>query len=148
MTLAYLLEELTMPNSKAFSLIELMVVILIVSVLTAVTISILRGRVDTAKWSEANASAGSIKLAIRAYIAEKGENFDFTTLVDTLDNCGTTLDFATTALDGSYFNQQDYAILAVDGVAGTCVIEVTSTHPQGPPGTGTLAANGRWSVAP
>ena len=137
-----------MAGRRAFSLVELMVVILIVSILTAVTISILRGRVDAAKWSEANASASSIRLAIRAYIAEKGENFDFTALVDTLDNCGQTLGFAPTALNGSYFNQLDYAILAVDGVAGTCVIEVTSTHPQGPPGTGTLAANGRWSVTP
>jgi len=136
-----------MESRRAFSLVELMIVILIVGVLAAVTVSILRGRVDTAKWSEANASAGSIRLAIRAYIAEKGENFDFTALVDTLDNCGQTLDFASTALDGSYFNQQDYTILAVDGVVGTCIIEVTSTHPQGPPGTGTLAASGRWSVA-
>jgi prepilin-type N-terminal cleavage/methylation domain-containing protein len=142
------LKELTMLSRKAFSLVELMVVILIVGILTAVTISILRGRVDAAKWSEANASASSVRLAVRAYIAEKGENFDFTALIDTLDNCGLTLSFDPTALNGSYFNQQDYRILAVDGSAGTCVIEVTSTNPQGPPGTGTLAANGKWSVAP
>ena len=122
MTLAYLLEKLTMESRRAFSLVELMIVILIVGILTAVTVSILRGRVDTAKWSEANASAGSIRLAIRAYIAEKSDNFDFTALVDTLDNCGQTLDFAPTALNGSYFNQQDYTILAVYGVVGTCII--------------------------
>ena len=66
-----------MADSKAFTLIELMVIILIVSILAAVTASILRGRVNTAKWSEANAAASTVRLAVRAYIAQKGASFDF-----------------------------------------------------------------------
>jgi general secretion pathway protein G len=43
-----------MSKAKGFTLVELMVVILIVSILAAVAIPILRGRIDAAKWSEGN----------------------------------------------------------------------------------------------
>ena len=136
-----------MESRKGFTLIELMVVILIVGILAAVAVPIMRGRIDSAKWSEGNASAGSIRTAVRAYIAEKGPTFDYSGLIDTLDNVGATLGFSATDLDGAYFNQEDYSITAVDGVAGTCVVSVTSTHAEGPSGTGTLAATGSWTIS-
>jgi len=40
---------------RAFTLVELMVVILIVAILAAVAIPVLRNRVDAAKWSEGKA---------------------------------------------------------------------------------------------
>ncbi|MHC4256011.1 MAG: pilin [Planctomycetota bacterium] len=66
-----------MKGRKGFTLIELMVVILIVGILAAVAVPIMRGRIDSAKWSEGNAAAGAVKSAVRAYIAEKGPNFDY-----------------------------------------------------------------------
>ncbi len=64
-----------MESRKGFTLIELMVVILIVGILAAVAVPIMRGRIDSAKWSEGNASAGAIRTSIRAYIAEKGPTY-------------------------------------------------------------------------
>ncbi|MGB2806252.1 MAG: prepilin-type N-terminal cleavage/methylation domain-containing protein, partial [Sedimentisphaerales bacterium] len=59
-----------MEKRKGFTLIELMVVIFIVGILAAVAIPIMRGRIDSAKWSEGRAAAGSIRTAARAFCAE------------------------------------------------------------------------------
>ena len=61
-----------MLRPRGFTLIEVMVVIIIVALLAAVIIPIMRGRVDSAKWSEGRAMAGTIKTAIKAYYAERG----------------------------------------------------------------------------
>ena len=55
---------------KGFTLVELMVVILIVAIIAAVAIPVLRGQIDTAKWSEGKAMMGSIATAIRAWHAQ------------------------------------------------------------------------------
>jgi len=137
-----------MGSRKGFTLIELMVVILIVGILAAVAVPIMRGRIDSAKWSEANASAGSIRTAIRAYIAEKGPNYTnyAADAEGDLDTVGATLGFSSTDLDGAYFNQVNYVISAVVADPPSCVVTVISTHGEGPPGTGVLAAGGGWSV--
>ncbi|MHC4337338.1 MAG: type II secretion system protein [Planctomycetota bacterium] len=135
-----------MATRKGFTLIELMVVILIVGILAAVAVPIMRGRIDSAKWSEANASAGAIKTAIRAYIAEKGPSYDYSGIVGTLDTQAIyeALGFASSDLAGAYFNQADYDITSVVADPPSCVIEVTSTHAQGPTGTYELEADGDW----
>jgi prepilin-type N-terminal cleavage/methylation domain-containing protein len=137
-----------MEIQRGFTLIELMVVILIVGILAGVAIPIMRGRVDSAKWSEANATAGGIKVAVRAYIAEKGPTYDYSGLIGTLDTASiySTLGFMASDLAGTYFNQADYSITSVVTDPPSCVITVTSTHAQGPSGTGTLVADGSWSV--
>jgi prepilin-type N-terminal cleavage/methylation domain-containing protein len=135
---------------KGFTLIELMVVILIVGILAAVAVPIMRGRIDSAKWSEANASAGSIRTAVRAYIAEKGPNYTnyAADIEGDLVTVGPTLGFSATDLEGAYFHQDNYVISAVVADPPSCVVTVISDHIEGPPGTGVLAADGSWSVTP
>ena len=53
-----------------FTLIELLVVVIIVSVLAAVGIPLLSGNVDRARASEAEASLGTVRTALRAKLAE------------------------------------------------------------------------------
>jgi len=139
-----------MESRKGFTLIELMVVILIVGILAAVAVPIMRGRIDSAKWSEANASAGSIRTAVRAYIAEKGPNYaGYAADIEgalSLANVQSNLGFSSSDLEGSYFAQGDYVISLVVADPPSCVVTVTPTKGNAPSGTGTLAADGSWSV--
>ena len=112
-----------MEKRKGFTLIELMVVIFIVGILAAVAIPIMRGRIDSAKWSEGKAAAGSIRTAARAFQAEKGPAYDYTSPVITL----TELGFATGDLDGKYFDTDDYGIAFTAAVGyDTYVVTVTA----------------------
>ena len=52
-------------RKNAFTLLELLTVIIIAVILASVAIPILRARVDAAKWSEGKAVAGTIAQAIR-----------------------------------------------------------------------------------
>ena len=137
-----------MKSRKGFTLIELMVVILIVGILAAVAVPIMRGRIDQAKWSEANAAAGSVRTAVRAYIAEKGPTYDYSGLIGDLDTqtIYEALGFSSNDLDGKYFNQADYSITSVAADPPSCAVEVTTTKAGGPTGTGTLDVNGDWAV--
>jgi len=95
-----------MKSRKGFTLIELMVVILIVGILAAVAIPIMRGRIDSAKWSEGRAGAGSIRTGARAFCAEKGPTWTGVWANVSLADLG----FAAGDLTGKYFDDDDYAV--------------------------------------
>ncbi len=86
-----------MESKKGLTLIELMVVIIIICILTAVAIPIMQGRIDSAKWSEGRTVMGIIARSLRSHIAEKSNNF---TPVPTLAQLG----FEPGDLDGTYFS--------------------------------------------
>jgi type IV pilus assembly protein PilA len=86
-----------MESEKGFTLSELMVVIIIVGILAAVAIPIMRGNIDSAKWSEGRAIMGIIARALRTHITEKNNNF---TPVPTL----TELGLEPGNLNGTYFS--------------------------------------------
>lgn len=103
-----------MLSKKGFTLIELMVVVLIVSILAAVIIPIMRGRIDSAKWSEGRAMAGTIATGLRAYAAEYGDTTGTTPPPSPSGllsgNAGPLLGFAPGDLDGKYFKEEDFSI--------------------------------------
>jgi type IV pilus assembly protein PilA len=128
-----------MRSRKGFTLIELMVVILIVSILAAVAIPILRGRINAAKWSEGRAMMGSIATAIRAYAAEKGAGGALPT---TLATGSTGLGFAAGDLTGTYFNDAmfSFSVTALSPVD----FQVSCTNAALDPTTYTLDELGVW----
>jgi prepilin-type N-terminal cleavage/methylation domain-containing protein len=138
--------EMKMNNKKGFTLVELMVVILIVGILAAVAIPLMQGRIDKAKWSEANASAGTIRTAIRAYVAETSIA---TAQLLVSSNLGVTatqdaLGFAATDLIGTYFEADDYTITSVssNGIASITVTGGSLT--DSPTGSYLLEVDGDW----
>ena len=137
-----------MRSKKGFTLIELMVVILIVGILAAVSVPIMRGRIDQAKWSEANAAAGSIRTAVRAYIAEKGPTYTYSGIEGKLSTAAIyqALGFSSNDIDGRYFKQADYTLSGVVADPPACVVTVKSSVTDGPSGTGTMDKDGNWSV--
>ena len=127
-------------KSTGFTLIELMVVILIVAVLAAAAIPLMRGRIDQSKWSEANASAGAIRNAVKTYFMDTGN-----IITGDLDDTAVqqALGMQSGDLTGSYFTASDYTIDSVnsDGVA---VITVTGSQTNAPSGSKTLALDGTF----
>ncbi len=138
-----------MNGKKAFTLVELMVVILIVGILAAVAIPLMQGRIDKAKWSEANATAGTIKTAIRAYAAETSVSTAAANCVGTLDTTSIQgyLGFESTDLEGTYFTASDYEVISITEDADNgvqIVVTVTASKTDAPTGSYQLEADGDW----
>jgi type IV pilus assembly protein PilA len=134
-----------MKNRKAFTLIELMVVILIVGILAAVAIPLMRGRVDSAKWSEGKAMMGTVGTAIRAYAAEKGAS---ATLYGAGLPTAATLGFGANDLVGTYFSTGNFSwTTSYPDEATGLTFTITATAPAGitTPATVTLNQAGTWT---
>jgi len=132
-----------MESRKGFTLIELMVVILIVGILAAVAIPLMRGRIDSAKWSEGKAMMGTVATALRAYGAEKGD-------AGTWPPSMTNLGFVAGDLTGTYFVDADFtwANAAYDSTATpslTYTISCTPSVTTLVPATVTLTHLGVWT---
>ncbi len=128
---------------KGFTLIELMVVILIVGILAAVAIPLMRGRIDSAKWSEGKAMMGTIATALRAYGAEKGD-------AGTWPPSLTQLGFVAGDLTGTYFDDANFtwanaAYSSLVTPSLTYTISCTPVRTTLNPTTVTLTHLGIWN---
>ena len=137
-----------MLKKKGFTLIELMVVILIVSILAAVAIPIMRGRIDAAKWSEGKAMAGTLATAIRAYYAEKGPVDSLGAETASPTDIEADLGFLVSDFDGTYFTMNLFTITSASITAeGVVSFEITVDAPEGvsTPAQVTLNQDGAWT---
>ena len=135
-----------MNRKKGFTLVELMVVILIVGILAAVAIPLMQGRIDKAKWSEANAAAGTIRTAIRAYAAETSVTTAQGFVGNTLDDATTqaALGFDATDLTGTYFVPSDYTITTVNANGVASITVSGGSQAASPTGSYLLEEDGDW----
>ena len=140
--------ETKMLRRKGFTLVELMVVILIVAILAAVAIPIMRGRIDSAKWTEGKAMMGTIATSIRAYCAET--NADLPAVTDA------TLDFDVLGLyetdfNGTYFSKDNFSwSVTYTPSDNILTFLITATKPDGiyNPSQWTLDQDGKWEPGP
>ena len=134
-----------MQKGKAFTLIELVVVILIVAVLAAVGIPIMTVRIDSAKWTEGKSALGTIATALRGYAAEKRGAGIYGPGLPTLE----TLRFRAEDLQGKYFSISDYEISISSFALGgspELTYTLTATAPAGViPASVTLDNAGNWT---
>lgn len=99
-----------MKKRKGFTLIELMIVIFIVGIMAAVAIPIMRGRIDSAKWSEGLSGAGNIRSAARAFCAERNSSWGGVWANVTFADLGFNVVNGADGddLDGKYFTSESY----------------------------------------
>ena len=134
-----------MGRNVGFTLIDLVVTILIVSILAAVVVPPMQGRIEKAKWAEANATSGTIRRAVRAYATETdiatAQSLAGMNLIDPPTQ--QLLGFTAADLEGIYFTAGDYTITSVDNSA-VCVVTVTASKTNAPSGSYRLLTDGEW----
>jgi len=133
-----------MESRKGFTLVELMVVILIVGILAAVAIPIMRGRIDSAKWSEGRSMMGTIASAIRAFVAEK-DVAPTGSSMGTEDDA-TELGFRQADFDGTYFDASNFSYnCSYTATAATpLTFTITGSRSDLIPGSYSLTEAGVW----
>jgi len=100
-----------------FTLVELMIVLVIVAILSAVAVPIYTSQVMKAKMSEADAALGTIRTELRVYY---GENGDYPTVAVAAAVIGQSWnDIQVGELIGKYFVDADYTYVSADGVSYT-----------------------------
>ena len=108
-----------MKRTKGFTLVELMVVVLIVAILAAVAITLMKGRIDAAKCSEAKAGIGTLASALRTYAADN-PNFAATPTK-------AQISVLATDLNGTYFDDPAYQIVSASCNNGVLSYVITAT---------------------
>ena len=115
-------------NKSGFTLVELMVVAIIVSILAAVAIPLMSANKKRAMSTEAEAGLGTIRSVLRAMYVQTGSyNADLNG--NTIANGSSVTNIpgiGTGDLDGKYFSEDDYELTTV--AAGTYTLTATGTN--------------------
>ena len=97
-------------RKRAFTLVELMVVVTIVAILALISIPLYSANTTAAIMAEGVAGAGTIRNAMRIYYAQNGS---YTSAALPSGGSGGTLQIGTTDLQGKFFAQADYSLVSV-----------------------------------
>ena len=111
-----------MKDKRGFTLVELMITIVIVGVLASVAIPLYQANVKRAKGTEADATLGSIRTALRVYYAENG---NYPTEASYVAVYTMSIDMDSLDMVGKYFPSTSYTYQSADGSAYT--IKATGT---------------------
>lgn len=125
-----------------FTLVELLTVIFISSVLAAVATPIMFSRINSAKWSEGKAMAGTIASAIRTWVAGSDEKGLWTEQ----ELPAAKLGIQDKDLKGTYFNKDSFEWqVDYDGIDLVYVITINKPDEIGSPEKIMLDSTGNWS---
>jgi prepilin-type N-terminal cleavage/methylation domain-containing protein len=111
----------TFSNIKGFTLIELIIVVIIIGILSAIGGPIMSRTVAKAKKAEALAALGTIRTAERLYSVEKG---DYPATIDAVAAAGF---MNLSDLDGKYFMNTAYDLVNVAGTGPTARCNVNNS---------------------
>ena len=136
-----------MKSRSGFTLIELMVVILIVGIIAAAAVPVMRGRIDSSKWTEGKTALSTIRTALCMYATEKGSGGNYGKNLPTLQELG----FTAGDLQGRYFDISNYEIEKTsfkEGKKSDFKFKIKATAPEGitSPSEITLDEKGKWTV--
>lgn len=107
------MQKHTRCTRNAFTLVELMIVVVIVAILALVAIPLYQGNVTQARFAEGISGVGTIRTAMRVYAAGHSGAYPVVpegTTADELSDYGLTI--GATDLDGKYFTSADYTTVA------------------------------------
>ena len=100
---------LTRKMNAAFTLVELMIVVVIVAILALVAVPLYSGNVVSGKMSEGIAGAGSIRSAMRVYAS--GHNNSYWAYSSAANGNGlSAIGVSSTDLVGKYFGNASYTV--------------------------------------
>ena len=130
-----------------------MLVIFIVGIMAAVAIPIMRGRIDSVKWSEGLAGASTIRSSARAFCSERGSTWSGVWANVTLADLGLNIADGVGGddLDGKYFTNESYVFAFTAYNTYTIIITAAdSLSPDKPtsPSVVTLDQDGVWTETP
>lgn len=92
----------------AFTLIELMIVVIIVAILATVQLPMYRGHITAARMSEGIAGAGTIRTAMRVYAASHNGSYPVYTSVNGANL--SAINIGPTDLNGKFFQATNYEV--------------------------------------